>query len=247
MSEKITVRNVSKKFRKDINPGSALRKLVSFGSGRDSREKFDVLKDVSFDVKSGEVVGIIGKNGSGKSTLLRIIAGIYKPDSGRVKTEGKVISLIDLGSSMQPSLTMRHNIYLCAAFLGLSTKEISKKFGEIVEFSGLKDFIETRVYKFSSGMIARLVFSIAVHCNPEILLLDEVFEVGDEEFKKKSGEKIRELINKGCSAIMVGHDLKNIGEQCSRIIWIKNGKIEMEGKPEDIVWRYYEDSLGKAG
>ena len=245
--DRIIVDNVSKKFRKDINPGSALRKLVSLGSGRDSRERFDVLKDVSFRVKSGEVVGIIGKNGSGKSTLLRIIAGIYKPDSGRVKTDGKIISLIDLGSSMQPSLTMRHNVYLCAAFLGLSTKEISKKFWEIVKFSGLRNFVETRVYKFSSGMVARLVFSIAVHCNPEILLLDEVFEVGDEEFRKKSGERIRELIKKGCSAVMAGHNLKNIGNQCSRIIWIKEGKIEMEGKPEEIIWKYYEDSLGKAG
>ena len=236
--ERIVVKNIFKKFRKDQAQGSTLYKIISMISQRNSREKFYALDNISLRVERGEVVGIIGENGSGKSTLLRMIAGIYKPDYGEIKTEGNIVSIIDLATAMQYNSTMTSNIYLCATFLGLDGKKIHEKFSEIVEFSGLKDFVNTRIYKFSNGMVMRLMFSIAIHCNPEILLLDEVFEVGDEEFKKKSGEKIRELIKKGCSVVLVGHDLASIEKQCDRVIWMDKGKIKMEGKPKKIIEFY---------
>ncbi|HTY43710.1 MAG TPA: ATP-binding cassette domain-containing protein [Patescibacteria group bacterium] len=236
--ERIVLNNIFKKFRKDQVQGSTLYKLMSLVSHRNSREKFYALDNISFNVKKGEVVGIIGENGSGKSTLLRIIAGIYKPDYGEIKTEGKIISIIDLGTSLQFDSTMADNIHLCATFLGLSRDEIRKKFDDIVEFSGLKEFVNTRIYKFSNGMITRLIFSIATHCDPEILLLDEIFAVGDEKFKKKSYKKIKDIIKKGCSVILTGHDMALMEKQCNRVIWLEQGKIMMEGKPKRIIEMY---------
>ena len=195
MEYKIIIDNLSKKFLRDYtkNEGILFRMLSFLNEGE--KRAFSVLKDISFRVKSGEIYGVIGKNGSGKSTLLRIIAGIYKPDDGVVKTNGEAVYLTGFDHGIQRKLTMRDNIYLLGFLRGLSKKEINEKFEEIVNFSGLKEFLDAKVYQFSTGMINRLSFSITIFCiahkNPDILLIDEVFSAAaDMDFKEK-------YVNKG--------------------------------------------------
>jgi ABC-type polysaccharide/polyol phosphate transport system ATPase subunit len=186
---RIIVENISKKFKIGFKKNQgALERFISFFSGKEPKKTIHALKDVSFEVRKGEIVGIIGENGSGKSTLLRVIAGIYKQDEGKIITNGKVISIINLVIGLHLRLTMKDNILLISSFFGLSQKEIEKRFDSIVEFAELESFVNTKIYQFSEGMKQRLAFSIAIYCNPEILLLDEVFEVGDESFRKKSTE-----------------------------------------------------------
>lgn len=228
--ERIIVREVGKKFKIGFKKGQgALARLVSFFSGREARKIIWALKDVSFSINEGEIVGIIGKNGSGKSTLLRTIARIYKKNRGRVRTKGKIVSLINLNIGMQPRLTMRDNIYLCCSLFGLSQKSIKQRFNSIVEFSELETFVNTKLYQFSEGMKQRLAFSIAIHCNPDILLLDEVFEVGDKKFKIKSADKIKEIVKRGASILLVSHEMWMIEKYCDRVIWMDKGEIVKDG------------------
>ena len=217
---------------------SALARVISLLSGREPRRTIRALDGISFDVEEGEILGIIGKNGAGKSTLLKIIAGIYEKSGGRIIVNGNIISLINLDIGLKERLTMRDNIYLACSFFNLSKAQTKKELNSIVQFAELKDFINTKIYQFSKGMRQRLVFSIAIHCKPEILLLDEVFEVGDADFKKKSADKIKCLVDKGSSAIFVSHQLAMLEKYCNRIIWIDKGKIFKEGRPEDIVKEY---------
>ena len=205
--------------------------------------KLEVLKDISFDAESGENIGIIGNNGSGKSTLLRLIAGIYRPDSGEINSNGKLVYLSGFGQGLQPLLTMRENIYLMGAMMGLSQKEINKRFDSIVEFAGLKDFVNTRVYQFSSGMSARLNFSVTIFCisqrNPDILLLDEVLNgAGDIDFQHKATTKMEEFIHGGSTVILVSHELGTIEKYCDRVIWLDHGSIVKIGKPKEIIEEY---------
>jgi len=237
--KKITLNNVSKEFEfGNRSIISVLFRLSSFISGRRMIKKIKALDSVSFEVDSGEIVGIIGDNGSGKSTLLRVISEIYPVYTGRVDYHGKIVSLIGLGNGAINRLTMRENIFLVGSLFGLSKHEIKKKFDSIVEFSGLKDFVDTNLYKFSSGMLQRLSFSIAVHSNPDILLLDEVFEVGDEDFRKKSSDMIRGLVRKGVSVVFVSHDLDMIKKYCDRVVWLEKGKVKCIGKPKVIINKY---------
>ncbi len=223
---RINVDNVSKKFKIGFRKHqSALARAVSFFSGKEPQKEIWALKNVSFFVRSGEVVGVIGPNGSGKSTLLRVIAGIYSPDNGKVITNGKIISLINLDIGLQPRLTMRDNIFLCCALFDLGKEEIKKRFNSIIKFAELENFIDTKLYQFSSGMLQRLAFSIAIHCNPEILILDEVFEVGDESFRMKSAKKIKELVKKGAAVLFVSHNPYLIKTYCSRVIKFDKGKL----------------------
>lgn len=239
MENRIIVKNISKKFKIGFKKHqSALARFVLVFSGKEPKKIIQALKDVSFRVKKGEIVGIIGENGSGKSTLLRIIAGIYKQGKGEVNVNGKIISVINLRAGFQPRLTMKDNVFLVCSFFGLSKKEIKQKFNSIVEFAKLKNFINTKIYQFSEGMKSRIAFSIAVHCNPEVLLLDEVFEVGDENFRKKSVDKIRDLVNEGVTALLVSHDLYMIEKYCERVIWLDKGKIVKKGKTKEIVREY---------
>ncbi|MBP7708088.1 ABC transporter ATP-binding protein [Candidatus Pacearchaeota archaeon] len=229
--------------RKAFEIGSIRRKnflmnLLGLISGRESMRHLKVLQGISFKVNSGEIVGLIGKNGSGKSTLLRILADIYKPDSGSIVYRGKIISIIGLGSGFISNLNMRDNIFLVGSLFGLSLKEINRKFKSIVDFSDLNNFLGTKLYQFSAGMLQRLAFSIAIHSNPEVLLLDEVFEVGDESFRKKSAEKIKELVGSGSSVILVSHDLNMIKKYCDRVIWLKEGNIFMQGKTKEVTEKY---------
>lgn len=225
--KRIIVNNVSKKFmiggRKKMG---VLSRLLSLVSGKEPRKLIYALKDLSFDVDSSEIVGIIGDNGSGKSTLLRLIAGIYQPDGGSIEVNGKIISLINLVVGLKERLTMKENIFICCSLFGLSQKEARARLEKIMDFSGLHEFIDTKVYQFSEGMKQRLSFSVAVHCNPDILLLDEVFEVGDEDFRRKSVDKIKELVKNGASVVLVSHDLDLIKKHCNRVLRVNNGKIE---------------------
>lgn len=237
--ESIIVDSVSKEFRIGFKKHqSALARFISLFSGREPKKILRALKDISFTVRAGEIIGIIGKNGSGKSTLLRIIAGIYSKDCGRIGINGNILSLIDLGSGMLDRLTMKENIYLVGSLFGLSQKTIRQRFDSIVGFSELQDFVNTKLYQFSSGMLQRLAFSIAIHCNPDILLLDEVFEIGDKDFKKKSAEKIRKLVKNGATAVLVSHELWMIERYCSRVIWLDKGRIVKEGKTKDVITAY---------
>lgn len=202
-----------------------------------------VLKNISFTVNTGEVLGIIGKNGCGKSTLLKIIAKIYFPDKGTIKTNGKVTYLTGLGQELLPKLTMRENIYLIGSLMGLSKKEVNNKFKEIVAFSGLKKFLDVKVEKFSTGMVTRLSFSANIHFlthkTPDIILLDEVFGGGgDFEFQEKASKKMGELIKGGATVFIVTHRLDLINKYCDRAIWLENGKIAKIGKPNTIINMY---------
>jgi ABC-type polysaccharide/polyol phosphate transport system ATPase subunit len=236
----IIVKKVSKKFKIGFKKKqSALERFISLFSGKEPKKIIHALKDVSFEAGKGEIVGVIGENGSGKSTLLRTIAGIYKQDEGEIITNGKIISLINLGAGLQLRLTMKDNIFLVGSFFGLNKKEIKQKFNSIVEFTELENFINTKIYQFSEGMKSRLSFSIAVHCTPDILLLDEVFEVGDEEFRKKSADKIKELVKKGATTLLVSHDLHMIEKYCNKVIWLEKGKVKKEGKTKEVVREYW--------
>ncbi len=241
MMERIIVEELGKKFKIGFRKRQgALARFVSLFSGREARKIIWALKNVSFKIEEGEVVGIVGKNGSGKSTLLRCLSRIYKKNRGRVKTKGKIISLISLNIGMQPRLTMKDNIFLCCSLFGLPHKEIKKRFEKIVRFSELEEFVNTKLYQFSEGMKQRLAFSIAIHCDPEILLLDEVFEVGDKKFKVRSVEKIKELVKKGVSVLLVSHELWMIEKYCARVILIDKGQIVKDGKTKQVLKKYLQ-------
>jgi len=201
-------------------------------------ESFNALEDVNLEIKKGEKIGIIGPNGSGKTTLLKIIAGITSPTVGTVKTSGMVVSLIDLEAGFHPDLTGEQNIYLNGMLLGMGKKEISERIIKIINFADIGRFIDAPLFTYSEGMKLRLGFSVVVHSDPDIILLDENLGVGDEEFKKKSYAKIQEFFRKGVSIVMISHDLRFIGEYSSRIIWMEKGSIHKEGSPLKIIKSY---------
>lgn len=234
--KRIIIDNISKEFNIGFKKKqSILQRIISFLSGKESKKIIKVLSDISFEVNSGEIVGIIGENGSGKSTLLKIIAGIYNQDSGNIIVNGKIISLINLNVGLKDRLTMKENIFLTGSLFSMGQRDIKERLNSIVEFSELKEFVDTKIYQFSEGMKQRLAFSVAIHCNPEILLLDEVFEVGDEEFRKKSSDKIKQLAEKGAFVILVSHNLDMIQKYCTRVIWISKGRVIKQGKTKEVV------------
>jgi lipopolysaccharide transport system ATP-binding protein len=202
----------------------------------------EALRDVSLSVRRGATLGIIGRNGSGKSTLVRIIAGIYRPDAGRVITEGRVSALIELGAGFHPEFTGRENIYINGIILGLSKKEIRRRFDEIVHFAGLEEFIDSPVRTYSSGMYMRLGFSVAVHVDPDILLVDEVLAVGDEAFVRKCLEKMDEFKRQGKTIVVAGHDLLLVERWCDTAVLLEEGRVSAHGFPPEVV-AAYRDSM----
>lgn len=241
MENRIELKNVSKKFVRD-KMKSALESFLHFFKGVGG-EEFEVLNDISFNVKPGENLGVIGKNGSGKSTLLRVIAGVYRADSGSVETEGSLVYLTGFGHGLKPKLTMRENIFLVGSIMGLGQEDIKERFEDILEFSGLKDYVDTPLFKFSSGMQTRLSSSIGLHCvghkNPDILLVDEVVGGGaDSDYQEKSLKKMESLLESGSSVILVSHNLSAIKKYCDRVIWLHNGTVVMEGKAKEVVDEY---------
>ena len=237
--KRIAIENISKRFMIGYgNNKGILARFVALFSGKEPKKVIYPLENLSLDIYSGQIVGAIGDNGAGKSTLLRIIAGIYQPDGGRVIVKGKIISLINLTVGLKERLTMKENIFLVGALFGMGQKEIKEEFYNIVRFSELKDFINTKIYQFSAGMMQRLAFSIAISAKPDILLLDEVFEVGDEDFKKKSVGKIKEIVEGGACVVLVSHDLPLVEKYCDRVIWLEDGVIKKMGSPGEVVNRY---------
>ena len=202
------------------------------------------LKDVSFVVDRGEAFGIIGRNGSGKSTLLKVISGILKPTSGTVRVNGRVAALIELGAGFHPEITGRENIVINGIMLGLTRREIDKRFDAIVEFSGIRDFIDQPVKTYSSGMYVRLGFAVAVHVDPEILLIDEVLAVGDEEFSQKCIAKIQEMKYRGVTLLFVTHQLDQVRNLCDRALWLDHGMTEAIGDPVRVVDHYLQEVSG---
>jgi len=234
--------NLSKEFRIGFKKHQgALARILGLFSGKESKKKLVAIDNVSLKVKAGEIVGVIGSNGSGKSTLLRILADIYPVYSGEVKTRGKVVPIIGLGAGMHDRLTMKENIFLLGSLFGLGQSTIKRRFSSIVEFANLENFVNTKLYQFSTGMLERLAFSIAIHSDPDILLLDEVFEVGDEAFKKKSADKIKELVRNGASVLLVSHELWMVEKYCNRVIWLKKGKIVKQGDAKKIIKEYVKN------
>ena len=202
------------------------------------------LKDVSFVADRGEAFGIVGRNGSGKSTLLKIISGILKPTSGIVRVNGRIAALIELGAGFHPEITGRENIYINGIMLGLSRREIDSRFDAIVEFSGIGEFIDQPVKTYSSGMYVRLGFAVAVHVDPEILLIDEVLAVGDEEFSQKCIAKIQELKYRGVTLVFVTHQLDQVRMLCDRAMWLDHGEVTSIGDPARVVDDYLQDVSG---
>ena len=208
---------------------SAKEYLVQWVQGKIRYEEFWALKDISFEVKKGEVLGIIGNNGAGKSTLLKVISGILKPTEGRVSVKGTVVPMLELGSGFDFDLTGRENIFLNGAILGYSEEFLTEKYEEICDFSELGKFIDVPIRNYSSGMLMRLAFSIATVVDPDILIVDEILAVGDAEFQEKSKRRMLELMGGGTTVLFVSHSLEQIREMCDRVIWLEHGRLKMAG------------------
>ena len=205
-------------------------------------EDFWAVRDVSFEVERGEALGIIGHNGAGKSTILKLLSNITTPTDGEIRINGRLAALIEVGSGFHPELTGRENIYLNGAILGMARSEISKKLDSIIEFAGVRQFIDTPVKRFSSGMYVRLGFSIAAHLEPDILLLDEVLAVGDASFQKKCLDRISELKEAGTTIVFISHDLRAVERLCQRVLLLKRGQIVMNGSAKDVIAAYQNDA-----
>ena len=231
----IKIKNVSMKFNLGIEKEFSIKQaFINLFTRKNKRKKetFWALKDVSFNVGKGEVVGLIGSNGAGKSTLLKVIAGVMKPTDGNVEIGGNICPMIELGAGFDMDLTARENIYLNGAVLGYSKDFINEKFNEIVEFSELKDFLDVPVKNFSSGMTARLAFSIATIVDPEILIVDEILSVGDIAFQSKSKQKMISMIKGGTTVLFVSHSLDQIRDLCDKVVWIEHGVVQQIGGKE---------------
>ena len=239
----LRVDNVTKTFRIHHERASSLKQFIATG-GRNRYEDFYALRDVSFEVGEGEAVGIIGHNGSGKSTLLKCMAQILTPNVGKIHVNKKMAALLELGAGFHQELSGRDNVFLNASILGMGRKEIANRFDEIVDFSGLGDFIDTPVKTYSSGMYIRLAFAVAINVDPELLLIDEILAVGDVTFQKKCMEKFVDFRTQGRTLVLVTHDGHTVREFCDRAIWLDHGVVRRDGDPADVVDEYTETMLG---
>ena len=239
MENIIEVKNVAMKFKMTKEKIFSLKEyFIKFLKRELVFEEFCALTDVSFSVKKGEILGIIGYNGAGKSTMLKVISGIMKPTTGTIKVEGIISPLIELGSGFDMELTARENIFLNGYILGYSKKFIKEHFDKIVEFSELEEFLDVPVKNFSSGMIARLGFAIATIVEPEILIVDEILSVGDFKFQEKSEKKIKEMLLSGTTVILVSHALNQIEEICTKVLWLEHGRVKGYGNTKEICDAY---------
>jgi lipopolysaccharide transport system ATP-binding protein len=258
----ITVEHVGKLYRLGATNARSVRELVNGFAARlsgrgnhradtalagerlDERGRFRALEDVSFEIHSGEVVGIIGRNGAGKSTLLKILSRITAPTSGRITIRGRVASLLEVGTGFHPELSGRENLYLNGALLGMTRAEVRRQFEEIVEFAGVGPFIDTPVKRYSSGMTVRLGFAVAAHLEPEILIVDEVLAVGDVEFQKKCLGKMRDVSASGRTVLFVSHNMASIRALTKRSILLSRGRLTADGATESVIERYMDENLG---
>jgi lipopolysaccharide transport system ATP-binding protein len=255
----ISVENLSKKFRlgtlnRDIflaelrakwrrfSPGTPGPSTLDSGPSTDSRD-FWALRDINFEIKEGETVGIIGRNGAGKSTLLKILSRITAPTTGRARIKGRVGSLLEVSAGFHPELTGRENIYLYGSILGMRRIELDRKLDDIVSFAGVEEFVETPIKRFSSGMVVRLGFSVAAFLEPEVLILDEALSVGDSAFKDRCRERISILRRDGRTLLIVSHEGKMLQEVCQRCIILENGRVDFDGGTYEALKRYESSSV----
>ena len=243
----ISLNNITMKFNLGIEKNFSIKQaFVNFFNPKQKKKKkeyFCALNDISFNVKKGEVVGLIGSNGAGKSTLLKIVSGVMKPTKGSVKVNGAISPMIELGAGFDMDLTARENIYLNGAILGYSKSFIDSKFNDIVEFSELRDFLDVPVKNFSSGMTAKLAFSIATVVDPEVLIVDEILSVGDIKFQEKSKNKMLDMIKGGTTVLYVSHSLQSIKDLCDKVVWIEHGKMVKMGPAKEICDEYYKKQM----
>ena len=251
MDSMIKVEDVSMKFNLGIEKNFSL-KLFFINMFKPKKKKkkkgnkdFWALKHVNFEVERGEVVGFVGGNGAGKSTLLKVVSGVMKPTEGKITVAGNICPMIELGAGFDMDLTARENIYLNGSILGYSREFIDQKFDEIVSFSELQDFLEVPVRNFSSGMVARLAFSIATQVDPEILIVDEILSVGDLNFQQKSEAKMRSMITGGTTVLYVSHSIDSIRSLCDKVVWLDHGKVVMSGNTEKVCQAYYDSQVSK--
>ena len=236
MSTIVSVENVSREFRKYYQ--KTFKEFLTDRHAKNFNKVFWALKDVSFEVKDGSTLGLLGRNGSGKSTLLKIISGVLTPSNGQVTRPVATAALLELGAGFQPDMTGRENIYLNSSILGRSKKDTENVIDDIIDFSGISEFIDTPVKFFSSGMYARLGFSIAIHTDPELLLVDEVLAVGDEPFQKKCLDRIKQMQNEGRSIILVTHDTSTVENFCDSAVVLDHGKLLAQGETKSVIAAY---------
>jgi ABC-2 type transport system ATP-binding protein len=241
MSTALAVNELWKSYRLYHERNQYLKAAIL--KGRRARyEEFWALKGIDFEVPTGSTFGVIGSNGSGKSTLLKTLAGILTPEKGSVEIDGRVSALLELGAGFHPELSGQENVYLNGAILGLSKKQITERFDDIVEFAGIAEFIDTPVKNYSSGMFVRLGFAVAAHVEPDVLLIDEVLSVGDESFQRRCAEKIEEFRRDGRTIVFVSHGLGQVEQLCQDVAWIEKGELRMLGPAADVISAYQGDS-----
>lgn len=238
----IEIKDVSKVFEIPHENRNTLKSYFLNPFKRIGKEKFNALDDINFNVNKGDFIGIIGRNGSGKSTLLKIVAEIFEPSTGKVTVNGSLVPFLELGVGFNPELTGRENIFLNGIILGMTRKYMEEKFKEIVAFAEIEEFIDLQVKNYSSGMIVRLAFAIAMEARADIYLLDEILSVGDASFQKKSLEKMLGLLSDGATALFVSHNIEDVKKYCNRVIYLEKGKMLFDGNVEEGV-KMYEKSL----
>lgn len=237
----IDVDNVYKNFNVYYDRTNTVKEKILFWKSS-KKEKREILKGVTLKIKKGEVVGLIGVNGSGKSTLLKLMTKIIYPNKGKITTNGKLTSLLELGAGFHPDFSGRENIYFNASIFGLTRKEIDNRLKDIIEFSELEDFIDNPVRTYSSGMYMRLAFSVAINVDAEILLIDEILSVGDEHFQEKCFKKLEELKAEGKTIVFVTHGMGSVKRFCTRAVWLHEGKIKMDGNVDEVIEKYVEET-----
>ena len=237
----IIVDNVYKTFNVYLDKANTIKEKLMFFK-RNKKEKREVLKGINLNIKKGEVVALIGVNGSGKSTLLKLMTKIIYPNKGKITTEGKLTSLLELGAGFHPDFSGRENIYFNASIFGLTKKEIDERLQDIIEFSELKDYIDNPVRTYSSGMFMRLAFSVAINVNADILLIDEILSVGDQHFQEKCFAKMQELKQQGKTMVFVTHSMDSVRQLCDRTIWLHQGVIKMDGSTNEVVDEYIKET-----
>lgn len=233
----IIIANVKKTFKLYYDKANTLKEKLIFWK-RGKNEVVTVLDNIDLTIKKGDTVALIGTNGSGKSTLLKLMTKIIYPNTGKVKVDGKLTSLLELGAGFHPDFSGRENIYFNASIFGLSKKQIDERLNEIIQFSELEEFIDNPVRTYSSGMYMRLAFSVAINVDADILLIDEILAVGDQHFQEKCYAKLRQLRDSDKTIVIVTHDLENVLNLCTRAVWLYEGKIRMDGKPKEVIDEY---------
>jgi lipopolysaccharide transport system ATP-binding protein len=241
----IIVRNLTKTYRIFGHPGDRIKQALTFGQKQYHKE-FTAIKDVSFEIKKGETVGIIGRNGSGKSTLLQLICGILKPTSGSVEVNGRISALLELGAGFNPEFTGRENVYFQGAVLGIAQKEMARRFNDIAAFADIGEFIDQPVRTYSSGMFVRLAFSVAIHVDPQILVVDEALAVGDAIFQAKCFQRIKSIQKAGGSILLVTHVLEQVGHFCDRVLILDSGNLLADGNASETLTLYTKKALKPA-